>query len=402
MSELALPGIAQQSVVTTATKRTSFQDALVADVLFGTEGYAELHADWQRLASLQNGTVLFQTPALLTAWARRFARGRSGSLATLVVRHDERSVLIWPLFVERRGLFRVASGAGVPIAQYDDVLVDPDYDPATVFKAALDMLADTIRPDVVSLERVRADSALRTALNGTTPLSWAEGAPYADLSGGMEGIWSTRKPRVVRQQKKRVRSLSRKGDVAFHVAANAQDAEEWLTEALALKRDWLLSTGRVSRAFMRPETTQCLIDLAQTMSAADAPLRVVVAKLTHNGRTAALEVGFCHRDTYHLYLGAYHPDLAKLGPGNVLTEKVLEWCFAAGLTRYDMLAPRSRNKREWQSGEVAVVDFALPLTLGGRLYAALVLKRLGPAMRDAFYALPPRTRSFIARLALRL
>ncbi len=402
MSELALPGIAQQSVVTRTTKRTTFQNVLVADVLFGIEGYAELHADWQRLASLQNGTVLFQTPALLTAWARRFARGRAGSLATLVVRHDERPVLIWPLFVERRGLFRVASGAGVPIAQYDDVLVDPDYDPAPVFKAALDMLADTIRPDVVSLERVRADSALRTALNGTTPLSWAEGAPYSDLSGGMEGIWSTRKPRVVRQQRKRVRSLSKKGDVAFHVAANAQEAEAWLVEALALKRDWLLSTGRVSRAFMRPETTQCLTDLAQTMSAADAPLRVVVAKLTLDGRTAALEVGFCHRNAYHLYLGAYHQDFAKLGPGNVLTEKMLEWCIAAGLTRYDMLPPRSRNKREWQSGEVAVVDFALPLTLGGRLYAALVLKRLGPAMRDAFYALPPRTRSFIARMALRL
>ena len=53
-----------------------------------------------------------------------------------------------------------------------------------------------------------------------------------------------------------------------------------------------------------------------------------------------------------------------------------------------MMAPRSRNKREWQSGEVAVLDFALPMTLGGRLYAEIVLKRLAPALRDAFLCAP--------------
>jgi CelD/BcsL family acetyltransferase involved in cellulose biosynthesis len=135
---------------------------------------------------------------------------------------------------------------------------------------------------------------------------------------------------------------------------------------------------------------------------ADTSPRMVVSKLTLDGRTAAIEAGFCHHGAYHLYLGAFAPEFAKLGPGNVLTEKVLEWCIANGIKRYDMLAPRSRNKREWQSNEVAIVDFALPATLRGRLYAALVMKRLAPALRDAFYALPPRARSFIASMTLRM
>jgi len=47
-------------------------------------------------------------------------------------------------------------------------------------------------------------------------------------------------------------------------------------------------------------------------------------------------------------------------------------------------SPRSRNKREWQSNEVGIVAFALPMTARGRLYVSLVMKRLAPALRDAF------------------
>ena len=89
---------------------------------------------------------------------------------------------------------------------------------------------------------------------------------------------------------------------------------------------------------------------------------MVVAKLTLDGRTAAIEAGFIHRATFHLYLRAFAPEFANLGPGNILTERMLEWCADNAIERYDMLAPRSRNKAEWQSGEVAVADFALPMT----------------------------------------
>lgn len=402
MSDLALTGIVQRGAAPTAAKRAAFRHALVAEVLVGAGAYEELRPDWQRLTALQRETVLFQTPALMSAWARHFGRGRTGSLATVVVKHEERAVLIWPLFVKRRGLFRVASGAGAPIGQYDEILLDPDFDGKAAIRAAIDMLANTVRPDLISLERVRADSALRAALTGTPPLSWAEGAPYTDLSRGMAGVWSTRKPRVVRQQKKRVRTFNQKGEADFRIASSPAEAADWLAEALALKRDWLCSTGRVSRAFMNPKTANCLTQLAETLTGADASPRMVVSRLALNGRTAAIEAGFCHRGIYHLYLGAFQPEFAKLGPGNVLTEKVLEWCIANGVQRYDMLAPRSRNKREWQTNEVAIVDFALPVTLRGRLYARLVLKWLAPALRDLFYAMPPRVRSFVAKMALKV
>ncbi len=200
-------------------------------------------------------------------------------------------------------------------------------------------LADSVRPDLISLERVRADSALRAALRNTQPLFWSEGAPYADLSHGMAGLNANRKALVVRKQKKRLRAFARKGQAGFQLASDPVEAEAWLTEALALKRDWLRQTGRISRAFMHPGTGHCLVELAGRLVKAHAAPRMMVSKLTLNGRTAAIEAGFCHHGTYYLYLGAFAPEFAKLGPGNVLTEKMLEWCVANGVTRYDMLAP---------------------------------------------------------------
>jgi len=129
---------------------------------------------------------------------------------------------------------------------------------------------------------------------------------------------------------------------------------------------------------------------------------MVVAKLTLNGKTAAIEAGFAHRDTFHLYLRAFAPDVSNLGPGNVLTEHMIGWCVEHGFKRYDMLAPRSRNKAEWQSGEVGVADLVLPMTWLGRLYAATVPTHIGPKLRDAFYALPLKLRSAVAGMTLKM
>ncbi len=122
----------------------------------------------------------------------------------------------------------------------------------------------------------------------------------------------------------------------------------------------------------------------------------MVSRLAVNGKTAALEAGFVCHDTYHFYLGAFAPEFAKFGPGNVLTELIIHACADGGIRRYDMLAPDSRAKREWATGSVSVADMALPLTPIGRLDAAIVHQRLRPTARHMFYMLPERVRAVIA------
>jgi CelD/BcsL family acetyltransferase involved in cellulose biosynthesis len=217
----------------------------------------------------------------------------------------------------------------------------------------------------------------------------------------MKPFVASLKTRVMRQQRKRRRRFEQQGKIEFAVAANADEAVAWLTEAVAIKREWLRATGRISRAFLRSETIACLIDLARKSSDPGSSPRMVVSRLSLDGQTAAIEMGLQEGRTYHLYLGAFAPGFAKFGPGNILTEKLLGWCVENDIERYDMMAPRSRNKSEWQSGEVAVLDFAVPTTIRGRLYIAIILRRLLPAIRRFFYALPDSVRSRLAGFALR-
>lgn len=402
MSDVAVAAICEtRSVAPLLATRTVVPRDFAGEVLLGRAAYDALLPEWERLARLQPGALLFQTPTLLQTWARRFARN-DASLATVVLRREGRPVLIWPLLVERRALVRVVSGAGAPINQYDEILIDPGTDPKVALGFAIDLLTKTLRPDLLLLERVRADSLLRAALHDVEPFCWGEAAPFADLSRGMQAVLASRSSHTAKNQRKRIKRFEKAGRSAFAIAENALESEAWILEALALKRNWLHDTGRLSRAFIRRKTANCLADLARTMSNPDASPRMIVSRLSLDGRTAAIEAGCVHRGTYHLYLGAFAPEFAKFGPGNILAQRMLEWCVRNGIERYDMLAPRSRHKSEWQSGEVGVVDFALPMTLTGRLYASLVLKRLAPMLRRAFYALPVGARSAVVGTTLRI
>ncbi len=399
MSEAAVAGLPRRDTVSPACNSPALRHSLRAEVIKGPGAYDALRADWQRIAERQSGALLFQTPEMLAAWARHFP---TKNIATIVVRDGDRPLMIWPLSIERRMLFRIARCAGAPIGQYDDILLDPEADDEAVLKPALDALKETMRPDLLILERVRADSALRRVLSDVSPLCSKEAAPFIDLSSGVDKAVAAMKPTVAKKQRKRFRRFYREGSVHFALAKSAAEAETWFYEALSLKRDWLKATGRVSRAFVKAESGDCLAGLARTLWDSRSGPRIIVSKLSLDGSAAAFEAGFRHGSTYYLYLRAFAPELATLGPGNVLTQHMLGWCAENGIKRCDMLAPRSRNKSEWQSGEVTVLDFALPMTPGGRLYLRTALTKIEPAFREAFYALPASVRSALAGLALRM
>ena len=351
---------------------------------------------------LQPGTILFQTPTLLATWARHFARG--AALATVVLRHGSRPVLIWPLLVERRGLVRVACGAGAPISQYDEILLDPDADAKAALGAALDALRQSVRPDLVLLERVRADSTLRAALSDTPPIGCARRCSLRrPVATGWRQRLPSAKPYAAKQQRKRMKRFAKAGDCTVALAGDPAEAEAWLLEALTLKRNWLREHRPLSRAFVQGRNRK-LPRRARANALAAPPRR----RAWSSPSSASTDAPPRSRPAssiaapINLYLRAFAPEFANLGPGNVLTERMLEWCAENGIERYDMLAPRSRNKAEWQSGEVGVVDFALPMTWRGRLYAATVPTLLAPMLRDAFYALPAGLRSAIAGMTLRM
>ncbi|WP_164879585.1 GNAT family N-acetyltransferase [Afifella aestuarii] len=369
----------------------------------GAAALLSLTSDWQRLIEASPRGRIFQTPQHLAIWAEHFASDPKVGFKCVVVRRNGKVELIWPLAFWKIGPLRLAQTAGAPIAQYEDILVAHNDETAALFAQAL---AEVERAgiDLILMERVRADSALASALPPqTVKLGEEEGAPFVDLaSGDVDKILSARKRDLRRQQKRRWAALAKEGEIRLEVAPDAVTTQQWLQNTIQVKREWLREKGFTSRAFLDKRSDRCLQALAAHYGDPRADIRMIASRLVVGDAVAATAIGFRYCDDYFLYMGTFAPEYARFGPGNVLTELNLRWCCENDVTRYDMMAPRSRNKHEWRTGEVLVHDFGVPLSWRGRFYLRAVLGYGKPRLKRLYYALPLPVRSHLANLMLRL
>src|SRR5688572_15466953 len=141
MTDIAISGPIRRTAGRAAASGSVAERSLHAEVLSGTHVYRELREHWMRLSELQPGAILFQTPDLLAAWSHHFVGGAGNFAATVIASRSGRPVLIWPLFVEQRPFIRIARGAGAPIGQYDDALLEPGCDAREGMAVATEALA---------------------------------------------------------------------------------------------------------------------------------------------------------------------------------------------------------------------------------------------------------------------
>ena len=161
-------------------------------------------------------------------------------------------------------------------------------------------------------------------------------------------------------------------------------------EAIALKRTWLAERGLSSGVIGDTEWEAAIATLAD---AATSPLRV--ARLSVDGQTAAVEIGFVHDDRWCAFLGAMAPEFAKCGPGHVQMAKTIAHCHEQGLARYDLLAPADSYKSRIAHGSTMVCDHAAALSPLG--WPALAAARAIPAAKRLAARMPASLMRTIGR-----
>ena len=172
--------------------------------------------------SAKRAPSLFQSPDLLSRWADHFATGRRRS-----VRYN-RCQAEWTAADDLAASHRAAShwcgspcGAGAPIGQYDEILLDPDCDGSEALAAAAG--PSRARPDRISIllgtgarRRTRSTACLRT--RPARPARRAR--PMPTSRAACRTSRRALKSRVARQQRKRMRRFEQEGRVAFEVATD--------------------------------------------------------------------------------------------------------------------------------------------------------------------------------------
>jgi CelD/BcsL family acetyltransferase involved in cellulose biosynthesis len=81
------------------------------------------------------------------------------------------------------------------------------------------------------------------------------------------------------------------------------------------------------------------------------------------------------RRFYYLLPGYEAGEWARYGPGNILNECLLQWCFSNGIETFDFGIGDETYKSYWCDQDINLFDFNCALTLKGKAYLALLQSR---------------------------
>lgn len=355
------------------------------EIVSGYDAILALEPVWHDVGMRVGGAGAFEQFELVRQAAEAISRD-GGEPLVASLRQDGLAMTLLPLRRERIIGSRAAVPLVYPLAQYTNTVgwsITPgDMPPLCneLSKAGLDILL---------LRKVREDSGLYDALavHGQSQNA-GEAALYIDLNAyktfaAYDASFSSPTRRNRRQRRQKLEAAL--GPLSFDVLFG-KEATEAFDTALAWKRDWLAKRG-ISSPVFDAGAWEKLLRSAVSSGAA------VVTALRAGGVPTAIEVGFCERDTYVSYLGAFDPDLAAFSPGQEQMLRTIAWAFEQGFSRYDLLAPADGYKRQWARTEtsVAIDDYAVALTHVGRGVAEL-RRHVRPLARDIYFRLSPEVR----------
>lgn len=387
------PTAASPAVSQIATRAPRAIDSATLELIEDRAQFDALEADWTDLfARAGQSHQLFLSFNWLWHWCNHYlpAAGAKGpKLAIVTARRDGRLVMAWPMVSERVHGLTTLSWMGEPVSQYGDVLVDGEEDVASLLASGWSFIRTRLNADLLRLRKVRADAVvaqfLSTAAAGIVTETLQ--APYLDLASAPNfAAYEQRYSSKAKRNRKRLRRLlDEQGDVSFEEVTGGAEARALIAKTVELKRQWLVSRGLVSKALAEERFEKFFADVA---GAEQRPADCRVAVLKHKGQVLAMTVGLKHRERIVQHIIVFDIAHQKSGVGVLILEQSLRNAFAAGAGCYDLMAPGDAYKMDWADATVEVRDWALPLSLAGRLYARHYLGTIRTGLKRAVAAMP--------------
>lgn len=369
---------------------------------------ARLGPDWDALfAKGGRASQVFQTHAFAELFVQTFGYGQALAagqrdcpcgLAIVTARRNGRLVLVWPLVESRQLGMRVLGWLGEPIAQYGDVLIDPDEAALPLLSAAFRHIEATRKPDLLRLRRVRSDAAIATFLaeRGIAPSNLVE-APSVTLAAGGSAFEDRQSGKARKNRRRLMRRLEERGEVAFKEISPADDTATLVAAGLADKREWLKRRGLLS-----PALADNRVDRFMKAAAADPrrPTGCALFRLSLDDRPIAVAMGFRCKQRLMLHLITYAADVEKNGAGVLNLEAILRLAEAEELTAVDLLPPKADYKLDWSDQSITVADRIWGVTARGKLWGMLLDGVVRPQAKRMFERLPLGPRRHLAARSL--
>jgi len=342
--------------------------------------------------------TVFQTPGWMLSAMRRLYASDAGGAIRLTVVHDASGIaMIVPLALATVGNVRILKWLGDPLFEYGDAIVRRDRDAAGLFADAVTHIVRRDAVDAIHLRKVRDDAAVSGYLSRHgVVLPNATRAPFVVLTASMTvapgpvGAGA----RTAKNNRRKRRRLAELGKLSFEVSPAGAPARHLGRLALDLKQRWLSERGLVSRTLADAACVDAVVEVI-----GDPESGAQVSALSLDEKPIAVEIGFVKRRTYYSYLAAIEPAFARFSPGSLQLADTIAWCHANGVECVDLLGPDDEHKRSWSTGSTGLKDWAVPLTLRGKVHARLMLGVIEPAIKDAYRRSPVPVRRLAKGIA---
>ena len=395
-----------QSIAGMVPLRTPWADARAGDgaieVIAVTDraGFERLGLAWQAIETAMPAPTFFQS----FGWCRGIfeleTMRASPDLSPIVLVAAEagRIVGLLPLKRVRTPAATILTGLSEPFQQYSDLVLAPGADAREVLSAML--RSDAVRAaDAIELRKVRADSALFTALaDRTKTLQPIDAAPFVDLRthSDFKSYLQTVNAKSRKNMRNQRNRLMREAPLRAVSCRTALEVDTLIQSCFEGRLEWLEREGLSSRAFRDPDFHRFVSRFAD---AEDTGIEVLAVALRHGERTIAGQWGFVHKGRYYAYVASWDPAYEEASPGKLIMEEVLRVCHERGVEIADFLMPAARYKLTWAVEATPVYDIVVPLSWRGQLTAWLWTGWLRPLAKQAVLALPSGLRAMLVRTA---
>jgi len=333
--------------------------------------------DWDELAT-NTRAAPYLYPGWVQAWWRAFG---AGDMDIFTLRRGGRLVGLLPMTWNRSALESAAnyhtpmSGA---LAESSETMLALARElfanrPIHLSITSLDPAAETIDACRLAAEEAGYKVVIRAYQRSL----------YIDLNGAWDGYESGLGRNLLRNLRRARRHLEQEGVPTVEITHGRRHLDGLLQEAFAVESSGWKGAERTAIE-SHPRTRDFYTDIAR-WGAARGMLRLYFLRVGH--RPLAMYFALVHQGVCHLLKGGYDPAYSRYSPGNLLMHRVIQDCFAAGLSRVEFNGDAEPYKfcwaatvRERKRFEAFAPNTAGRLAWAGFTYARPVTRRLQRAL----------------------
>jgi CelD/BcsL family acetyltransferase involved in cellulose biosynthesis len=294
------------------------------DVIDSLEGLEKLEPEWRELYGRCPRATPFQSPQWLLPWTRYLFQG--GEIWAVTLRHEGELIGFAPLFCWGIAL-QTVSFLGAGVSDYGDVLYSPGREDECVSALWSVLSSRQGRWHFLDLQELRSGSAL---LEGHD-VEKCSVCPVLDL-GTYPGSMDHKHRTDLHRAQNRIRKHL---DVEFVMAAE-ESLFGLIEEFFILHAARWGEMDASIQAFHREVAVRFL---------ASGDLRLCVLRI--DKVPAAAVYSFRNGQVLYCYLSGFDPAMAKLSPGAVLLNWLIEGELEAGAEAVDFLRNPEAYKYLW-------------------------------------------------------